>query len=101
MQTLFITGNLTSDCEVFKGKDDKEFIMFTVAVNEPQDKESGTVYYSCRMRKNGVSEFLKKGKYVAVTGTLKVSNKEKDGRVYTNLDVWVTGLDVPFVRHDA
>ena len=27
MQTIFLTGNLTSDCETFKGKDEKEFVM--------------------------------------------------------------------------
>lgn len=100
MQTIFLTGNLTSDCEIFKGKDEKEFIMFTVAVNDPQDKESGPTYYSCKMRKSGISEFLRKGKFVAVTGTLKVSQKEKDGKTYMNLDVWVASLDVPFIRHD-
>lgn len=100
MQTIFLTGNLTSDCEIFKGKDEKEFIMFTVAVNDPQDKESGPTYYSCKMRKSGISEFLRKGKFVAVTGTLKVSQKEKDGKTYMNLDVWVASLDVPFIRQD-
>ena len=100
MQTIFLTGNLTSDCEIFKGKDEKEFIMFTIAVNDPQDKESGPTYYSCKMRQSGISEFLRKGKFVAVTGTLKVSQKEKDGKTYMNLDVWVASLDVPFIRHD-
>ena len=74
--------------------------MFTIAVNDPQDKESGPTYYSCKMRKSGISEFLRKGKFVAVTGTLKVSQKEKDGKTYMNLDVWVASLDVPFIRHD-
>lgn len=35
MQTLFLTGNLAADCEVVKGKDEAEFIRFTVASNEP------------------------------------------------------------------
>lgn len=101
MQTLFLTGNLTSDYELFKGKDEKEFIVFTVAANDLADRESGTTFYTCRMRRSGVAEFLKKGKYVSVCGALKVSQKEKDGKTYTNLDVWVTSLDVPFMRQNA
>ena len=100
MQTLFLTGNLTSDCEVFKGKDEKEYIVFTVAANDSADKENGPTYYSCRMRKSGVAEFLKTGRFVAVSGTLKVSQKEKDNKTYTNLDVWVSNLNVPFMHHD-
>ena len=47
------------------------------------------------MKKTGVAEFLKKGRYVAVLGTLKISQNIKDEKTYTNLDVWVQSLDVP------
>lgn len=61
MQTLFLTGNLAADCEVVKGKDEAEFIRFTVASNEPgADREEKPTYYNCRMRKTGVAERLKK-----------------------------------------
>jgi single-stranded DNA-binding protein len=73
MQTLFLTGNLAADCEIVKGKDDAEFIRFTVASNEPgASKEDKPTYYSCRMKKTGVAELLKKGRYVALVGNLHI-----------------------------
>lgn len=96
MQTLFLSGNLAADCEIVSGKDEKEFIRFTVAAKDPSaDKDEKPTYYTCRMKKTGVAEFLKKGRYVAVLGTLKISQNIKDEKTYTNLDVWVQSLDVP------
>jgi hypothetical protein len=47
------------------------------------------------MGKTGVAERLKKGRYVALVGNLRISQNEKDDKVYTNLDVWVQSLDAP------
>ena len=49
------------------------------------------------MRKTGVAERLKKGRYVSLVGTLKVSVNVKEDKSYTNLDVWVQNLDAPQV----
>ena len=96
MQTLFLSGNLAADCEIVSGKDEKEFIRFTVAAKDPAaDKEDKPTYYTCRMPKTGVAERLKKGRYVSMVGNLRVSLNEKDGKTYTNLDVWVQSLDAP------
>ena len=96
MQTLFLSGNLAADCEIVPGKEGKEFIRFVVAAKDPgADKEEKPTYYTCRMAKTGVSDRLKKGRYVALVGNLRVSFNEKDGKVYTNLDVWVQSLDAP------
>ena len=96
MQTLFLSGNLAADCEILSGKDNAEFIRFPVAAKDPSaDKDDNPSYYTCRMRKTGVAERLKKGRYVALVGSLKVSQNVKDDRTYTNLDVWVQSLDAP------
>ena len=96
MQTLFLSGNLAADCEIVAGKDGKEFIRFTVAAKDPlADKDEKPTYYTCRMKKTGVADRLKKGRYVAMVGTLKISQNVKDNKTYTNLDVWVQALDVP------
>ena len=96
MQTLFLTGNLAADCEVVKGKDEAEFIRFTLASNEPgADREEKPTYYNCRMRKTGVAERLKKGRYVALVGNLRIWENIKDGKSYVNHDVWGQSLDVP------
>ena len=96
MQTLFLSGNLASDCEILSGKDEKEFIRFTVAAKDPAaDKEEKPTYYTCRMKKTGVAERLKKSRYVALVGNLRISQNVKDDKTYTNLDVWVQSLDAP------
>lgn len=96
MQTLFLSGNLAADCEIVPGKDEKEFIRFTVAAKDPAaDKDEKPTYYTCRMKKTGVADRLKKGRYVALVGALKVSLNVKDEKTYTNLDVWVQSLDAP------
>ena len=96
MQTLFLTGNLAADCEIVKGKDDAEFIRFTVATNEPgASKEDKPTYYNCRMKKTGVADFLKKGRFVALVGNLHIWENIKDGKSYVNHDVRVQTLDGP------
>ena len=96
MQTLFLTGNLAADCEIAKGKDEAEFIRFSVAAKDPStDREEKPTYYTCRMRKTGVADRLKKGAFVALVGNLKVREAIKDGKVYVNHDVWVQSVDVP------
>ena len=98
MQTLILSGNLAADCEIVPGKERNEFIRFTVAAKEPgADKDEKPTYYTCRMRKTGVAERLKKGRYVSLVGTLKVSVNVKEDKSYTNLDVWVQNLDAPQV----
>lgn len=96
MQTLFLTGNLAADCEIVPGKEGKEFIRFVVAAKDPAaEKDDKPTYYTCRMPKTGVADRLKKGRYVAMVGALRVSVNVKDDKSYTNLDVWVQSLDAP------
>lgn len=94
MQTVIISGNLAKDCEVVAGKEGNEFIRFDVAVNDSREKEEKPTYYTCRMKKTGVSEYLKKGRFVTVMGSLKVAVVIKDDKTFVNLDVWVQNLDL-------
>ena len=92
MQSIFIAGNLAADCETIQGKEGSEFLKFNVAVNNGQDERP--TYYSCRTKKSGVADRLKKGRFIAASGELRVSTNEKDGKTFVNLDVWVNRLDV-------
>ena len=38
--------------------------------------------------------YLKKGRYVSVSGRLKVSTNVKEDKTYVNLDVWVSNIDL-------
>lgn len=95
MQNIFITGNLAADCEIVKGKDEAEFVRFTVAVNDAKSgSDEKPAYYNCRMAKTGLAEYLKKGRYVSVSGRLKVTTNVKDDKTFVNLDVWVANVDL-------
>ena len=94
MQTILISGNLAKDCEAIQGKEGAELLRFDVAVKDGRDKEEKPTYYTCRMKKTGIAEYLKKGRFVSILGNLKVNVVEKDGRTFVNLDVWVNSLDL-------
>lgn len=94
MQIILISGNLAKDCEVIQGKDGAELLRFDVPVKDSRDKEEKPTYYTCRMKKTGIAEYLKKGRFVSIVGSLKVNVLEKDDRTYVNLDVWVNNLDL-------
>ena len=53
------------------------------------------------MKKTGVAEYLKKGRFVTVMGTLKVAVVSKDNKTFVNLDVWVQNLDLAPVAKES
>lgn len=101
MQNVIISGNLAKDCEIVPGKEGNEFIRFDVAVNDGREKEEKPTYYTCRMKKTGVAEYLKKGRFVTVMGTLKMAVVSKDNKTFVNLDVWVQNLDLAPVAKES
>ena len=50
---------------------------------------------------DGVAEYLKKGRFVTVMGTLKVAVVSKDNKTFVNLDVWVQNLDLAPVAKES
>ena len=95
MQIIFITGNLTADCEIVAGKDSSELVRFTVAVNDLKaGSEEKSTFYTCRMSKTGIAEYLKKGRFVSLSGRLRVSTNVKDDKTFVSLDVWVSNIDL-------
>lgn len=90
MQTIILSGNLTSDCEITK--DGREFIKFTVAAKEFNDDKP--TFYACRMSKTAISESLTKGRRVTIIGQLKIEVNVKDDKTYVNLDVWINNLEL-------
>ena len=96
MQTIIISGHLAADCETFQSKGDQEMVRFTVAVNSPKTGTENIkpTYYTCRMKKNGSSELLRKGRHVSVTGELRASLNVTETKTHLNLDVRVYSLDI-------
>ena len=87
LQRIDLIGNLVADAEIKTGKDGKDFISFRLAVSENFGEEKRTTFFNVTCAKSGVIEYLKEGIQVFVTGRFGVSNREKDGKMYTNLNV--------------
>lgn len=86
LNSCAFTGNLTRDAES-KMVGENEVASFRIAVNGRRDE---TLYLSCDMwRPGGVTEYLTRGKQVAVSGELKCRKYEKEGqqKEFWSLDV--------------
>lgn len=86
LNSCSFTGNLCKDAES-KMVGENEVATFRIAVNGRGDE---VLYLSCDMwRPGGVTEYLVRGKAVAVSGPLKCRKYEKDGeqKEFWSLDV--------------
>jgi len=86
LNSCCFTGNLTRDAEM-KTVGESEVASFAIAVN---DRKGEAMFINCDMwRPGGVSEFLTRGKALAVSGELRCRKYEKDGQ---KKEIWI--LDV-------
>lgn len=84
LNSCAFTGNLTRDAET-KMVGENEVASFAIAVNGR--KEGDVTFLNCDMwRPGGVSEYLTRGKQVAVSGELRCKKYEKDGQ---KREIWV------------
>lgn len=51
------------------------------------------------MKKTGITNRLKKGRYVSLYGPLKVSQNTQGEKTFVNLDIWISNIDVPFTAN--
>lgn len=99
---VFISGNLTRDCELRATKGGSQVLTFGVAVNDrrknPQSGEWEDVpnYIDCVVfgnRANALQRFLTKGMKVAIEGKLRWSQWEKDGQKRSKIEVIVDEVE--------
>jgi single-strand DNA-binding protein len=99
---VFISGNLTRDCELRQTQGGTAILTFGVAVNDraknPQtgEWEDRPNFVDCAMfgkRAEAVERFLSKGQKVAIEGKLRYSSWEKDGQKRSKLSVIVDELE--------
>lgn len=98
METIILVGNLTEDA-LPRNKDGKEFLTFTIAVDNKRNKNQSR-FYSCILY--GANEnrkrFLKKGAKVNVIGEFAPSIYHQLGKdPILNLDVKVEILEFIYV----
>ncbi len=99
MNRQFAEGNLVAAAAVFNGKNDRDVLSFTVACNEGKDSNGKDIVeyisvsaYGKKGFANNLVEYLGKGALVSAMGRLVMGKSEKDGVVYTNPRVEVSGL---------
>jgi single-stranded DNA-binding protein len=92
--TITLAGHVTADPVLRKGKDDKEYSTFSIAVNQRLGPQENASYYDCvapgfiaqNMQKAGVS----KGTALAVTGSVTIRPyKDRSGNNGTSVNVKV------------
>ena len=96
MNKVFLIGNLTRDPEIRETASGVPMCRFAIAVQRPyssQDGERQTDFFECtawRGLGENIARFTKKGKKVAVTGSIQIRNYEDNqGAKRTAVDVIV------------
>ena len=101
MQQIVIRGNLVKDAELVQ-IGERQQVKFTVACNEGKGERKVTTYYDVLSYSVAVQPYLLKGKDVIVVGRLSVrSSQGKDGKTYTNLNVYADGVELCGGRNDS
>lgn len=101
MNKVFLIGNLTRDPELSETASGVSMCRFAIAVNRnySTDGERQTDFFNCtawRGLAETVSRYAKKGKKVAVSGSIQIRNYEgNDGVKRTAVDV--VAQDVEFL----
>lgn len=87
-------GRLGADAEVRQGKEGKEFITFSVAVNEKRNGEKRTTWMRVRSDNMRIAPYLKKGSLVFVSGNEDVNTfVDKNGSTQVSRDVRAHNID--------
>ena len=106
---VFISGNLTRDCELRKTQGGSMVLTFGMAVNDryrnPQtgEWEDRPNFVDCVMfgaRAESLGSIMRKGMKVTVEGKLRYSQWEKDGQRRSKLEVIADEVELP-PRMDA
>lgn len=87
-------GRLGADAEVRQSKEGKEFITFSVAVNEKRNGEKRTIWMRVRSDNMRIAPYLKKGSLVFISGNEDVSTfVDKNGSTQISRDVRAHNID--------
>ena len=96
-----ITGRIVRNAEIRTTKDGKEFVSFTVAVNDrykPKGKDAieSTRYFNCSYwQSTKVKDALKQGTVVSLFGRVDLNAYEgSDGKYHANLTFHATHIEV-------
>lgn len=98
MNLITIIGNLTRDPELRTTPTGKDVCSLDVAVSRRRKVENQPEADYFRVNAWGelaktCAKFLSKGKKVAVTGSVSLSKREKDGKFYASIEVFADSVE--------
>ena len=98
MNSLHIIGNLTRDPELRTTPSGKNVCSFDVAVGRRKKVEGQPEADYFRVNAwNGLADicakYLAKGRKVAVTGSISLSKREKDGKFFASLELFAEHVE--------
>lgn len=85
---ITIIGRLGRDAELTQSNNGNPWSKFSVAVDDPMDKQAETMWFGCNLwgkRAESLTQYLTKGMLVQITGPVKL-NTHND-RTYLNVNV--------------
>ena len=99
MNKVELIGRLTKDPELRYTSNNVAVANFTIAVNRPyqdQDGEKQTDFinvFTWRKTAENVSKYCKKGRLIAVEGSIRTRSYEKDGNKYYVTEIEATNIE--------
>lgn len=99
MKKITIDGRLGKDAEVKVTVKGTQYLKFTVANDVYSNGENKTEWFDVTTFDpfiiNNKANFLKKGRYVIITGTLTSSVNATGGKIYLNQNIMADSVDTP------
>lgn len=101
MQQILLHGNIGRDAELVTFGE-RQQVKFTLACTEGKGDKKVTTWYDVLSYATAIQPYLLKGKDVVVTGRLSVRTSQgRDGKTYTNLNVYADGVEMCGRRDDS
>lgn len=101
---ITVVGNLGKDPEVKTSKNDKKFVVTSIAVNRGKGENETTMWFNCTafgQTGKTLAEHTKKGSLLMLSGDFFVEEYEKEGEVRRNNKIVVgTWAFVPLAKKD-
>lgn len=98
MRNIIIDGRLGRNAEIKSTKDGRQYLSMTVANDIYTNGENKTEWFNVSsFNETDIkrAQYLTSGRFVIVTGGLVIEPRTNDGKLYLNMYVRATSIDMP------
>lgn len=101
MQKIILKGHIGRDAELVQ-IGERQQVKFSLACTEGKGERANTTWYDVLSYAVQIHPYLLRGKEVVVAGSLSIRRSTgKDGKTYTNLNVYADGVELCGGRADV